>query len=89
MAQSRPHDLLALLADELDAARGQLEALGMALIGDEAVAIRHITQLQAIDHVGQRCASIATILRADDPQAASRLAPLESITERIAALRNR
>lgn len=89
MAQSRPDDLLALLADELDAARGQLEALGMALISDDMVASRHITQLQAIDHVSQRCASIATILRADDLQAASRAAPLESITARIATLSSR
>jgi hypothetical protein len=85
MAQPRPGDLLALLADELDAARRQLEALGMALISDQGTAARHITELQAIDHVGQRCASIATILRADDIHAATRAAPLETIVQRIAA----
>lgn len=87
MGQPCSGDLLALLADELDAARGQLEALGLALIADLATAARHVTELQAIDHVGQRCASIATILRADDVDAASRAAPLETITERIAALK--
>lgn len=82
-------DLLALLADELDLARDQLEALGLDLIADLETAARHVTALQAIDHIGQRCASIATILRADDAQAATRAAPLEVISTRIAALRVR
>ena len=80
-------DLLALLADELDLARGQFESLGLSLISDQGVATRHVTALQAIDHVGQRCASIATILRGGDTTAAGRAAPLEVITDRIAALR--
>jgi len=79
-------ELLAMLADELDAARAQLETLGTALIGDAAVAVRHIIQLQALDHAGQRCGSVAAILRADDLQAASRGASLESITARLALL---
>lgn len=79
-------ELLAMLADELDAARLQLEAMGDLLIGDPDVVARHITALQALDHVGQRCASIAAILRADDRHAASHTASLESITERLAAL---
>ena len=53
-----------MLADELDTARAQLEALGMALIGDASVATRYLTELQTIDHIGQRCASVAKILRA-------------------------
>lgn len=87
MAKPCPCDLLDLLAEELDAARGELEALGLTLIADQMVATRHVTALQAIDHIGQRCASIATILRADDLHAASRAAPLEAITARIAAYR--
>lgn len=79
-------DLLVMLADELDAARAQLEALGAALIGDSAVAMRHIGQLQAIDHIGQRCASIATILRSDDLHAASVSATLDTIPARLEAL---
>ncbi|ATE63090.1 hypothetical protein [Rhizorhabdus dicambivorans] len=86
MAQACSSDLLALLADELDAARGQLEALGQNLISDQEIAARHVIELQAIDHVGQRCASIATILRGDDA-GASRAAPLETIIARVAALR--
>ena len=79
-------DLLAMLADELDAARAQLEALGVELIGDSQVAAQHISRLQAIDHIGQRCASIAQILRSDDIQAASVSATLESIPARLEAL---
>lgn len=79
-------DLLAILADELDAARLQLDALGDRLIGDADVVARHISALQALDHVGQRCASVAAILRAKDRHSASAAANLESITERVAAL---
>jgi len=86
MTAIRLPDLLAMLADELDAARDQLEGLGIALVGDTRVATRHVTQLQSLDHVGQRCASVAAILRAEDLQAASAAARLESITERLAAL---
>jgi len=79
-------DLFAMLADELDAARAQLETLGVALIADASVAMRHIGQLQALDHVGQRCASVAAILRSNDRHAASHAATLESITTRLASL---
>lgn len=82
-------DLLAMLADELDAARAQLETLGVELIGDAAVAMHHIGQLQALDHIGQRCASVAAILRSEDRHAASRAATLESITARLASLVDR
>lgn len=85
MCQLSQDDLFALLADELDAAREQLEALGIALIGDDAVARRHITELQTLDHVGQRCASIAAILRAEDRLAAGQGASLESIPARLRA----
>ena len=76
-------DLLALLADELEAARAQLEALGVVLIGDPLVAVRHITELQALDHAGQRCGSIAEILRSRDLHAATEAAGLESIPARL------
>lgn len=78
-------DLLALLADELDAARAQLEALGLALADDAELANRHLIQLQALDHAGQRCACVATILRADDLHAATLGATLESIATRLGA----
>jgi hypothetical protein len=78
--------LLALLADELDAARAQLDALGLALADDAELARRHLIELQALDHAGQRCAAIAVILRADDPHAATLGAPLESIAGRAGAL---
>lgn len=84
-----PAALLAMLADELDAACAQLETLGVVLIGDVGIASRHVTQLQALDHVGQRCASVAAILRAEDLHAASLAACLESITDRLAALTTR
>ncbi|QTH19975.1 hypothetical protein HRJ34_16585 [Rhizorhabdus wittichii] len=75
--------LLALLADELDAARAQLDALGLALADDAELARRHLIELQALDHAGQRCAAIAVILRADDSHAATLDAPLESIAARL------
>ena len=86
MTRISQDDLLLMLADELDAARAQLEALGVALIGDDKFAIRHIGRLQAIDHIGQRCASIAAILRSDDLHAASVSATLETIPARLEAL---
>lgn len=86
MAAISQDQLLTMLADELDAARAQLEALGVALIGDSKVATRHIGRLQAIDHIGQRCASIAAILRSDDLLDASVSARLESIPARLEAL---
>ena len=75
-----------MLADELDAAHAQLAALSIALVGDSTVATRHFVPLQALDHAGQRCASIAAILRSGDLHMASRTAPLESIPARLAAL---
>lgn len=89
MTSISQEDLLAMLADELDTARAQLEALGVALIGDTKVAARHMTELQSLDHVGQRCASIASILRAEDLHAASHAAKLESIPARLATLNRR
>lgn len=82
MASVSRSDLLALLADELDAARAQLEALGLALADDEALVHRHLAELQALDHAGQRCASVAAILRAEDLHAATRGASLDSIAAR-------
>jgi hypothetical protein len=82
MASVSRSDLLALLADELDAAHAQLEALGLALADDAALAHRHLVKLQALDHAGQRCASVATILRAEDLHAAARGASLDSIAGR-------
>ncbi len=79
-------DLHAMLADELDAAQAQLEGLGMKLCADPAVARAHMQELQAIDYVGQRCGSVAAILRSDDMHAASHAATLESITDRLASL---
>ena len=79
-------DLLAMLADELDAARAQIETLGVALIHDVRVATDHMTELQSLDHVGQRCASVAAILRSGDLQAATHASPLESIVARLATL---
>lgn len=87
MAQLNQNDLLAVLADELDAAHAQLEALGVVLIGDPLVAVRHITELQALDHAGQRCASVAQILRSGDLPAATRTSWLESIPARVRAAR--
>lgn len=87
MAKLSQNDLLALLAEELDAAHAQLEALGVVLIGDPLVAVRHISELQALDHAGQRCASIAEILRSRNLHAAAEAARLESIPARMRANR--
>jgi len=83
MTRISQNDLLTLLASELDTARGQLEELGMALTMDTRTAMQHIRELQALDHVSQRCASVAGILRSADIHAATYAATLESITERL------
>lgn len=77
------NDVLAMLASELDAAQVQLEKLGMVLIADPKTASQHIRELQSLDHVSQRCASVASILRSQDIRAASYAATLESITARL------
>lgn len=79
--------ILALLAAELDDALGQLETLGASLCADIAVVQKHLGELQALDHASQRCAAVAAILRADDILAAVQAAPLETVHDRIAALR--
>jgi len=78
--------MLALLAAELEDARGQIEALGGALCTDLDLIARHLPELQALDHAGQRCAAIASILRSADIIEAVRAAPLETIADRIAPL---
>ena len=80
-------ELLAMLADELDAARTQIERLGIALCSDPGLARARLTELQSLDHVGQRCASVAAILRSGDLHAASHDTGLESISVRLAELR--
>lgn len=84
----RPTDqrrMLALLACELEDARAQIEALGAALCTDIDLMGRHLDELQALDHAGQRCAAIANILRSTDILAAITTAPLETITDRVEA----
>jgi len=81
------HALLALLAAELDAAFDQLDQLGAALCASVHLRKAYLHHLQALDHVGQRCASVATILRSSDLHAAIRSAPLESIARRLEAAR--
>jgi len=77
--------LLAALAEELDIARAQIEALAAELCADIDVLGRHIDGLQLLDHAGQRCATIADILRSADVRASGRRAPLESIAQRFEA----
>jgi len=74
---------MAALAAELDAAYRQIETLAVALISDPQVAAAHGINLQSLDHVGQRCAVVAAILRADDQRSAALAAPLESIAARL------
>jgi hypothetical protein len=71
--------LLARLADELDAARKQVETLGVALCGHPEL-VRHVTvEMQSLDHVAQRCDNIARILRAPDMLEEGNASGLESI----------
>ncbi len=77
--------ILKILADELDLAQQQIEALGVALCADSAVVEAHLPHLQLLDQAGQRCASIADILRSPDIRSATRNAPLESIARRLHA----
>ncbi len=76
-------DVLAMLADELEAAQGQLERLGMALLAEPGLARTYIREFQSLDHVSQRCGSIAAILRSNDIHAATYAATLESIAGRL------
>lgn len=78
--------LLAMLAGELDDARADLERLGTALCSNALLAAAHLEELQALDHVVQRCASVAQILRSRDMRAASQAATLESISDRFASV---
>lgn len=76
--------LLGLLADELDALRGELERLGVTLCADPAVAREHMAALQSLDQIGQRQAAVAAILRAPDRAEAARNVRLEALAGRLA-----
>jgi len=86
MKDSDEARILAALADELDVARGELERLGVALCGDPLVAGRYMAALQSLDHVGQRQAAIAAILRAPDIAAAADGTGLEAIRRRLGTI---
>lgn len=85
MPKTREGRILALLAEEFDAVRAELERLGMALCVDPETARRHIHDLQALDHIGQRQAAIAAILRSPDRVAAAGDARLEAVRQRLDA----
>lgn len=78
--------LLAMLAGELDDARADLEKLGSVLCSNPALVSAHLEELQGLDLIGQRCASIAAILRSQDMYSATRDATLESLSERFATI---
>lgn len=86
MAAGDEDGILALLADELDAARGELEQLGLALCGDPDLARRHMGELQSLDHIGQRQMAIAAILRSPDRTVAARDVALEAIRRRLGSV---
>ena len=82
-------DLTALfrsLADELDAARTDLEALSGSLCADPDIVTRHVAALQTLDDVGQRQAAAASVLRAGDPLAAVAAIPLDAMRARLCAV---
>jgi hypothetical protein len=57
-------DLLLLrLAEELEYARGMMDAMGDALCSDADVVMRHSVSLQSIDIVGQMLGHIANVVR--------------------------
>lgn len=77
--------ILMLLAEELDSARHEIEALGLALCSDAAIAARHVGDLQRLDHIGQRQMEVAEILRAPDMAAAAAKTRLEAMHGRLNA----
>lgn len=84
MADRDDARLLALLADELDALRSELEGLGVSLCADPVVARGHMAALQSLDQIGQRQAAVADILRAPDRVEAARDVRLEAMARRLA-----
>lgn len=75
--------LFVALADDLDAARIELEALGETLCTDISVALRFSGVLQAIDTIAQRQGAAAAVLRATDPRAAAAAVTLEALRHRL------
>ena len=65
-----PSPLDRRLAEELDHARRMLEAMGDELALDAAVVTEHGLALQAVDIVGQMIGHIASVVRAERPDAA-------------------
>lgn len=57
----RDHALRAV-AEELESARGRLEALAAGLCCDAAVAGRHLGALQGFDELGQHLGELARVL---------------------------
>jgi hypothetical protein len=58
------------LAEELEYARRLLDQMGESLSSDPIVIARHLTDLQAVDIIGQIIGHIANIVRSSDPAGA-------------------
>jgi hypothetical protein len=74
---------LTAVADVLDELGHEIEQLGTALCRDPAFAARHISELQAIDHIAQKQLALAVLMRADCPANALAIMGLDCLRMRL------
>ncbi|GAO55238.1 MULTISPECIES: hypothetical protein [unclassified Novosphingobium] len=80
MNQEATHRQIAIVLEELSQ---EVEALGASLCLDPDIVVRHMTTLQAIDMIGQKQRSLASLLTADCPAASIEKIAIDALRERL------
>ncbi len=75
------------IADQLARLGSEIERLGALLCEDEELMTRNLTALQAVDAIAQQQHCLATLLRADDLDAAIDTLSFAALKERLIAAR--
>lgn len=75
--------LRSIIADEIDSARGGLEALVSALCADSHVVGKHLPLLQSIDEISQHYENLAQLLRSEDMTEQVATITLDSLRNRM------
>ncbi len=77
------HDHMAAVAQVLRDMGGEIEALGLVLCSDPALAGRHARELQAIDLIAQMQQALSSLLVADCLNCALEQVRIDSLRERL------
>lgn len=77
---------LAAVAEVLGELGNEVEALGVSLCNDPAVASQHMAALQAFDLIAQKQHGLAALLRAECPASALAALGLEELKLRLGTM---